>query len=76
MTDAVAISIVTSVSAVLVSGLSAYFAYKAKVTSKETHDVVNSRMEAFLKMAEKSFKAEGKLEGVAEQKAKYAEGSD
>lgn len=68
MTDAVTISIVTSSGAVLVSAISAYFAYRAKVNSKETHDIVNSRMTEFLEMAKKSFKAEGKLEGVAEQK--------
>lgn len=72
VTDAVAISGITSIAAVIMAGVSAYFAYKAKTIAKETHDVVNSRMTEFMEMAKKSFKAEGKIEGVQEEVAKQA----
>lgn len=73
MTDAVSISIVTSVSAVLMAGISAYFAFRAKAISAETHKIVNSRMTEFMTMAEKSFKAEGVLQEKTDEKLRKAE---
>lgn len=67
MTDAVSISIVTSVAAVVMAGMSAYFAHKAKVMASETHKVVNSRMDEFMEMAKKFFRNEGVLEEKAAQ---------
>lgn len=72
MSDAVAISIVTSTAAVVMAAVSAWFAFKAKKIAGETHDIVNSRMTEFMEMAKKSFKAEGKLEGAADEKAKQS----
>lgn len=69
MTDTVLISIVTSLAGVLVAGISAYFAYRAKIVSAETHKAVNSRMDEFKRDAEKLFHAQGKAEGRAEIKA-------
>lgn len=62
MTDAVTVSLITSTSAVVMGALSAYFAYRAKVTAGETHQIVNSRMTQFMEMAKKSFRAEGVLQ--------------
>lgn len=59
LTDAVSISIITSLSAVIMAGISAFFAYKAKTTAESTHAAVNSRLDLFMKTAEAAFKAEG-----------------
>jgi Asp/Glu/hydantoin racemase len=66
VTDAVSISIITSLSAVAMAFVSAYFSYKAKSVSEETHKLVNSRMGELLELAKSSSKAEGKLEGKQE----------
>ena len=49
------IQIIIGVAAVL----SAYFAHRTKKVAEETHEAVNSRMDTFLMMAQKMFKAEG-----------------
>lgn len=73
MSDNVAIAIVTGIVSVLTSLTAAYFAFRAKVVAKETHLVVNSRMDEFKRMAEKMFTAEGVLkEKAAEQERKAA----
>lgn len=59
LSDAVSISIITSVSAVIMAGMSAFFAYKAKTTAEATHQAVNSRLDLFMKTAEAAFRAEG-----------------
>lgn len=69
MTETVIISIITSMAAVLVSSVSAYFAFRAKQVSSATHLSVNSRMDEFKRIAEKLFHAQGKAEGRAEIKA-------
>lgn len=66
LTDAVAISGITSVAAVIMAAVSAYFAYRAKVVAEDTHKEVNSRMDKFLKVVEEKSLAEGKLQGKAE----------
>lgn len=67
MSDPVQIAIATSTSACVIAFVGAYFAYKAKIAAKETHLAVNSRMDELLKISKASAKAEGKLEGQAEQ---------
>lgn len=62
MTDAVAISIVTSIAAVLMAGISAFFSYRAKAVAEETHKAVNSRLTSFLELAKKSFTNDGVLQ--------------
>lgn len=74
MTDAVAIQITVSTAAVLVAGVSAYFAYKAKTGTTSTHRLVNSRMSQLLALAKSSSLAKGKLEGkkdALDRKAKH-----
>lgn len=73
MTDAVSISITTSIAAVLMAGISAYFAFRAKAASQETHEAVNSRMTEFLEMAKKAFRAEGVLQEKSDEKSRKAE---
>jgi len=67
VTEGVQISIITGLGTIAVAAMSGYFSYRAKVSSEATHKAVNSRMDAFLKMAEASFKAQGKLEAREEQ---------
>ena len=69
LSDAVAMSLISSMATLLLGIASAYFAYRAKVysqraveTSMETHHVVNSRMQEMLELAKKSSKAEGVME--------------
>jgi hypothetical protein len=78
MTDTVLVSLITSISGVCISGMAAYFAYKAKTQSNATHTAVNSRMDELLKMAKESFTAQGKLEGNIEgvQKQKEQQASN
>lgn len=70
MTDPVVISIITGVVAIIVAAISAYFAYKSKNVSQETHNLVNSRMDEFMEMAKKSFKAEGVLQEKTDEAAR------
>jgi hypothetical protein len=72
MTDAVVISAISSVAAVVMAAVSAYFAYKAKVTAVETHGIVNSRMTEFMEMARRFYFGQGKLEEKADEKARQA----
>jgi len=60
VTDAaqIAIAVVTNVGVVAV----AYFSYKVKVQSKETHLAVNSRMDEFKKMFQELSRAEGVIQ--------------
>lgn len=84
LTDAVSISIITSTAAVIMAGMSAWFAYKSKVTAEATkttaeatHLAVNSRLDLFMKTAEAAFKAEGvekERKEEAQRKASVAEG--
>lgn len=67
MSDPVQIAIATSTSACVIAFVGAYFAYKAKIMANKTHQIVNSRMTELLALAKSSSKAEGKLEGQAEQ---------
>lgn len=46
----------------------AWFAYLAKRQAKQTHLLVNSRMDELLRLSKTASKAEGKLEGVQEEK--------
>lgn len=62
MTDAAMISIVAQVCTTAAAIAAGYFAYRAKAVAIETHRVVNSRVDEFLAMAKKSFRAEGVLE--------------
>jgi len=64
MSDPVKIALIAALATVVPS----YFAYMASRTAKATHEAVNSRMDKFLKLAEESFQAKGKLEGVKEEK--------
>lgn len=72
-TDAVTISAITSAAAVLMAGVSAYFAYKAKAVSEGTHKAVNSRLDEFMKLAKEKYYADGKLEGRAQEKSERGE---
>lgn len=64
MNDPVKIALISALATIIPS----YFAYRAARAAKATHEAVNSRMDKFLEMAKKSFQAEGKLEGVKEEK--------
>ena len=49
----------------------AYLTYRTRVQSKDTHDAVNSRLDAFIKASQGKFHAEGVLQEKAdEQKRK------
>jgi uncharacterized cupredoxin-like copper-binding protein len=67
ITDAVAISIVTSISSVILGIVAAYLAYRAKTTSEETHKIVNSENDKWKIMAEKFFRGEGAAQEKKEQ---------
>jgi len=69
--DSVLTQIVVSGFSCLAAVMAARYAHKASEISKQTHDAVNSRMDKFLKMAEESFRAQGKLE--ANEVAKKAQ---
>lgn len=62
MTDAILISVIAGVAAVFAATVSAYFSYRAVAISRETHLIVNSRMEEFLRLARLASRAEGVLE--------------
>lgn len=71
MTDAVEISIISGACTIIVASISAYFSYKAKVQSKQTHIAVNSRMDEFISNAKQLFHAQGVIqEKEDEQKRK------
>lgn len=62
MSDPVKIQMIVSGAAVLVAVVSAFFAYLAHKTSKQTHILFNSRMTELMELAKKAAKAEGVLE--------------
>lgn len=72
ITDAVSISITTSVAAVVMAAVSAYFAYRSKVIGDQVHTVINSRMTELLELSKKSSTAEGKMLGREEEKARQS----
>lgn len=73
MTDAAMISIVAQVCTTAAAIAAGYFAYRAKAVAIETHRVVNSRVDEFLVMAKKSFRAEGALEEKQAEASRKAE---
>lgn len=73
ISDAVSISLVTSLSAVFMAGISAYFSYKAKVIAETTSKAVDGHLTEFKQMAKASFTAEGVLLEKAEEKARKAD---
>lgn len=80
LTDAVSISIVTSVSAVAMAGISAYFSYKAKtiaettkVIAETTSKAVDGHLTEFKEMAKKTFTAEGVLQEKIDEKVRQAD---
>lgn len=73
ITDAVSISIVTSISAVAMAGISAYFAYKAKTIAETTGKAVDGHLTEFKQMAQKTFTAEGVLKEKTDEKARQAD---
>lgn len=72
MTNAVAL--IASITALIVAltGFVALFLRVGRVESKvvSTHILINSRMTELLDLTKTAAKAEGKLEGAAEEKAK------
>lgn len=80
LSDAVSIAIVANISAVIMAGVAAYFAYKAKVISETTKDIaqitakaVDGHLTEFKQMAKDSFTAEGVLQEKAEEKVRQAD---
>ena len=67
MSDLVIIEIAGNLATFLAVAVSAYFSHKAKRTAEITHTAVNSRIDVFMKMAEKAFKAEGVLQEKADE---------
>lgn len=73
MTDAVSISIVTSLSAVLMAGISAYFSYKAKTIAETTGKAVDGHLTEFKTMAKEKFTTEGVLQEKQEETLRKAD---
>ena len=79
MTDAVTISVVTGIGAVIMATVSAYFSYKSRDTAEKTHLLVNSRLDEFMEMAKKFYRNEGIMQErsdnlIASRKPKLKKG--
>lgn len=64
MSEPVQIALITGACIMAASAVPAWFAYQSSKTAKSTHKAVNSRLDMLLRIAEKSYHAEG----VAEEK--------
>lgn len=48
----------------------AYLTYRTKIQSRDTHDAVNSRLDAFIKASQGKFHAEGMLQEKNDEQAR------
>jgi Na+/H+ antiporter NhaA len=64
MSDTVSIAILTGVGFTVTNVISSFFAYRISKQSKETHILINSRMEQLLKLE----KAKSLQEGVDQER--------
>ncbi len=73
MSEPLALSIVSAGCTMVVTLITAYFAYKAKTQSEQTHVAVNSRMDEFIRNAQKLFHAEGVIQEKTDEQARKDE---